>query len=51
MKDIEIKKEYNIPLSTLQDWKKADKDNWRKKVYDLLQSQIPKDKEEQKCKN
>ena len=33
MKDTEISKKYGIPISTLQDWKKSGKENWRYKVY------------------
>ncbi len=33
MKDVEINKKFGIPVTTLQDWKKADKDTWRNKVY------------------
>jgi len=36
MTDTEICKKYNIPKSTLQDWKNRDKDNWRYLVYKKL---------------
>ncbi len=36
MKDIEMNRKFGIPLSTLQDWKKSGKDNWRFKMYMYL---------------
>lgn len=39
MKDTEIKQYFGVPISTLQDWKKSDPDNWRNKVYKLLKKQ------------
>ncbi len=44
MKDIEMHKQFAIPLSTLQDWKKAPKDNWRYKLYTHLKSLCYNDK-------
>lgn len=38
MKDTELNKILNIPTTTLSDWKKADVDNWRKIIYELLKS-------------
>ena len=28
-----MRKKYNLPSSTIQDWKNRDKDNWRYKIY------------------
>ena len=36
MSDAEIYRAYGIPTRTLQDWKKTDSDNWRKKVYEKI---------------
>jgi len=36
MSDTEIYRAYGIPTRTLQDWKKKDNDNWRKKVYEKI---------------
>jgi len=36
MSDTEIFHRYGIPTRTLQDWKKKDDDNWRKKVYEKI---------------
>ena len=38
MKDTEISKIINIPITTLRDWKKTEEDNYRKIIYDLLKS-------------
>jgi len=46
MKDTEIHEKFGIPISTLQDWKKRDDDNWRKKLY--LHLKNDDEKEEQK---
>ncbi len=40
MKDIDMNRKFGIPLSTLQDWKKADKENWRYKLYMYLKTMI-----------
>ncbi len=34
--NIEILKEFGIPLSTLADWRTARKDSWRFKLYNFL---------------
>ena len=34
--DVEISTEIGIPTRTLQEWKKKDKNNWRKKIYNKL---------------
>lgn len=39
MKDIEINRKFGIPISTIQDWKNTDKDNWRFKLYTFLKIQ------------
>ncbi len=39
MKDIEIAKAYNIPPSTLSNWKHKPNDDWRKIIYELLKKQ------------
>ncbi len=36
MKDIELSKILNISTATLSDWKKADTDNWRRLVYEIM---------------
>ena len=36
MKDTEISRKFGLPISTIQDWKKTDKDNWRYKIYHYL---------------
>lgn len=36
VKDVDIYREYGVPTRTLQDWKNADKSNWRYKVYNGL---------------
>ena len=41
MKDIEISRKFGLPISTIQDWKKADKDTWRYKVYIKLKDDNP----------
>jgi predicted transcriptional regulator len=39
MTDVTLSKKWNIPLQTLYKWKKADKDNWRFKIYTYLKEQ------------
>lgn len=39
-KDTDIHKKFGIPISTLQDWKKRENDNWRKKLYLYLKKCI-----------
>ena len=36
LKDTEISNKFKVPVRTLQDWKKSDNDNWRKKLYNYL---------------
>lgn len=36
MKDTELSKLINIPITTIRDWKKTDNDNYRKLIYELL---------------
>lgn len=43
IKDTKIKELFGVPISTLQDMKKSDKDNWRYKVYTFLKSQTEED--------
>lgn len=38
MKDTELSKMINMPISTMQDCKKRDPENWRSIVYRLLSS-------------
>ena len=33
IEDVAISRRFNLPARTLADWKKADKDNWRYRVY------------------
>ena len=40
IKDTDIHKKFGIPISTLQDWKNREKDNWRKKIYLYLKKEI-----------
>lgn len=40
IKDTDIHKKFGIPISTLQDWKNREKDNWRKKIYFYLKKEI-----------
>ena len=35
-KDVEISREHGIPVNTLADWKKTDKENWRYGLYHHL---------------
>ena len=37
--DIELVRIFGIPNSTIQDWKKGDKNNWRYKLYTYLRLQ------------
>ncbi len=39
MKDIEISRKFGLPISTIQDWKKTDKENWRYKLIMYLKKQ------------
>jgi hypothetical protein len=39
LKDIELVRIFGIPNSTIQDWKKGDKNNWRYKLYTYLRLQ------------
>jgi hypothetical protein len=36
MKDIELSKSVGLPVSTIQDWKKRKKEDWRHKIYRIL---------------
>ena len=36
MTDIEISNKWNLPIQTIQKWKKYDNKNWRQKIYNLL---------------
>ena len=36
LKDVEISRIFNIPISTLQDWKRNPKENWRWRIYQHL---------------
>ena len=38
MRDVEIKKMFNIPNSTLYKFKAREEWDWRKKVYDFLRA-------------
>ena len=38
IKDIEISRQLEIPISTIQDWKNSDKKGWRYKLYLRLRS-------------
>jgi len=40
IKDTDIHKKFGIPISTLQDWKKRNNDNWRKKIYLYLKKEV-----------
>lgn len=46
MPDTELSKLINIPVRTIQDFKKNDKDNWRHIVYQLLSSMTKEQLEE-----
>lgn len=39
LKDTEIEKYFKIPVQSLQNFKKTDRDNWRKIVYEFLKIQ------------
>jgi len=39
LKDIEISRLFSVPVSTLQDWKKSNKDKWRYRIYTYLKLQ------------
>jgi len=39
MKDSEINKKFGLPISTIQDWKKTDVENWRYKLIMYLKEQ------------
>lgn len=38
MRDIEIKKMFNIPNSTLYSFKAKEKGDWRRNIYDFLRA-------------
>ena len=38
MRDIEIKKMFNMPNATLYNFKSKDKEDWRRKVIDFLRA-------------
>lgn len=38
--DTSISKFFNLPYQTISDWKKADKNNWRYKIYSFLKKNI-----------
>jgi len=38
--DTAINKRFGIPISTIQDWKKTDKNNWRFKLYAYLKATL-----------
>jgi len=38
MRDIEIRKMFNIPVSTLYKFKVREKGDWRRNVYDFLRA-------------
>lgn len=44
MKDTEISKRFNIPTSTLSDWKKRDKTNWRYRLYWFIKQKLAEEK-------
>ena len=48
--DTDLTQLLGIPRSTLQDWKKYDSDNWRKRLYVFLKSHT-KDEIQQKLTN
>jgi hypothetical protein len=39
MKDTELTKYLGLPNTTSRDWKKADKDNWRYRIYHFIKQQ------------
>ncbi len=43
IKDKDLSENLNIPSSTLQDWKKTEDDNWRKKIYNFLKDNFNPD--------
>ena len=43
IKDKDLSINLNIPPSTLQDWKKTEDDNWRKKIYNFLKDNFNPD--------
>ena len=38
IKDTEISKGFDIPISTLSDWKKRENENWRSRLYNYLKN-------------
>lgn len=43
MKDTEIAKKFDLPYPTLAGWKKAPKENWRRKLYHFMKDKLEKD--------
>ncbi len=43
IKDTKITELFGVPRSTIQDMKKSDVDNWRRKVYTFLKNQNEED--------
>jgi len=39
LKDTEVKKYFGVPVTTMRDWKKKDKNDWRYRVAMFLKNQ------------